>query len=74
MSHRTNLVLSDEAWEMLQQIPKGSRSDVVSKAVVSDITLRRRREASARMDARRMQKKPLPGTTELWIREDRDSH
>lgn len=74
MSHRANLVLSDEAWEMLQKIPKGNRSAVVSEAVVSDLRQRRIREAITRMDARRALKQPLPGSTEQWIREERDSH
>lgn len=74
MSHRTNLILSDDAWEMLQQIPKGHRSDAVSQAVVSSLTLRQRRDAAARMDTRRSQKVSAPGTSEEWIREDRDSH
>lgn len=74
MPHRANLVFSDEAWEMLQEIPKGSRSAVVSEAVISDLRQRRIREAIVRMDERRARMKPLPGSTEQWIREDRDSH
>lgn len=74
MPHRTNLILSDDAWEMLQTVPKGRRSEAVSQAVVTNLSLRQRREAIARMDARRSRKKPLPGSSEQWIREDRDSH
>lgn len=74
MPHRTNMVLSDDAWEMLQQIPKGRRSEVVSKAVVTDLTLRRRREAAVSMDKRRAGKQPMQGSSEQWIREDRDNH
>jgi len=74
MSHRTNLVLSDDAWEMLQDVPKGRRSEVVSAAVINNLTQRKRREAAAGMDALRAQMKPLSGSAEQWIREDRDSH
>lgn len=72
MPHRTNLVLSDDAWEMLQKVPKGRRSEAVSRAVVTNLTMRQRIEAIARMDARRARKTPLPGTAEEWIRKDRD--
>jgi len=74
MSHRTNLVLSDKAWSMLQEIPKGRRSEVVSEALVSELTIRRRRDAATRLDALRGKMQPLAGSAEQWIREDRDSH
>lgn len=67
-------MLTDEAWALLQQVPKGGRSEFVSQAVITELTLRRRREAAARMDKLRESMQPLPGSTEEWIREDRDNH
>ena len=48
--------------------------EFVSRAVVTELTLDRRREAAARMRELRAALQPLPGSTEEWIREDRGSH
>ncbi len=74
MSHRVNIILSDTVWEELQGLPKGERSRFIEGAVSKELELRRRREASRKMDIRRQGMKPVPGSSEEWIREDREHH
>jgi hypothetical protein len=74
MSHRINVVLDNEVWESLSQLPKGERSRFINEAVANELLKRQRLEAIARIDARRAQMKPVPGSSEEWIREDRESH
>ncbi|QSA96795.1 hypothetical protein [Methylococcus sp. EFPC2] len=74
MSHRVNVILDDEVWEQFQAIPKGERSKLINQAVSETLLRRQREEAFARIRARAEAKEKLPGTTEDWVREDRDSH
>lgn len=74
MSHRINVILDDEVWESLGQLPKGERSRFVNEAVANELLKRQRLSAIASIDARRAKMKPVPGTSEEWIRRDRRSH
>ena len=74
MSHRVNILLSDETWLALQEIPKGARSRFVDEAVVGNLRKQRRLEAITNIDKTRKKMKPVQGTSEDWIREDRDKH
>ncbi|QXP84559.1 hypothetical protein [Methylococcus sp. Mc7] len=74
MSHRVNVMLDDEVWASLQEIPQGDRSRLINQAVSETLLKRKREEAFARIEAARMTMKPVPGTSEQWVREDRDSH
>ena len=74
MSHRVNILLSDETWLALQEIPKGARSRFVDEAVAGNLRKQRRMEAITNIDKTRKKMNPVQGTAEGWIREDRDKH
>ncbi len=74
MTHRVNVILDDDVWEQIQAIPKGERSRLINQAVSETLLRRQREEAFARIRARAAGKERVPGTTEEWVREDRDSH
>ena len=74
MAHRVNVIFDDKVWEQLEGVPKGERSRLINEAVSETLLRRQREEAFARIRARAAGKEKLPGTTEEWVREDRDSH
>ncbi len=74
MGHRVNVVLDEDAWEALQEIERGNRSRFVSEAVKRAALERRRRCAMARLDALREGMTHPGGSTEQWVREDRERH
>ena len=74
MGHRVNVMLDDEAWEVLQEIERGERSRFVSEAVKRAALQRQRQQAVRELDALRAQVVHPGGSAEQWIREDRESH
>jgi hypothetical protein len=74
MSNRVNIVLDDEVWESLQLVPKGERSKVINQALSAWIVRSRRSSAIQRMDELRSKMKPVRGSAEQWMREDRRRH
>lgn len=74
MSHRVTVMLDDDVWAALQEIPQGERSRFLNEAAAHEFLRRQREAAFARIRARAVGKAKLPGTTEEWVREDRDSH
>ncbi|MGH8610502.1 MAG: hypothetical protein ACREYF_00250 [Gammaproteobacteria bacterium] len=74
MSHRINVLLDDEVWESLSQLPKGERSRVINKALQETLLRQGREKAFARIDELRKEMKPLGMSAEEWIRRDQDSH
>ena len=74
MSHRLNIVLSDATWAALQTVPKGERSRIIDSALAREFERQRRQGAIARMDALRETMSPVAGSSEEWIREDREDH
>ena len=74
MSHRINVMLDDEVWESLSQLPKGERSRVINQALQETLLRQRREEAFARIEELRKQMEPLGMSAEEWIRQGRDSH
>jgi hypothetical protein len=58
----------------LQEIPQGERSRFLNEAAAHEFLRRQREAAFARIRKRAAGKAILPGTTEEWVREDRDSH
>ena len=73
MSHRVNVVIQDEAWDVLAKLPRGERSRAVSAAILEWARLRKRRDAVARMDEMRATLPPV-STDEVvrWLRQDRE--
>ena len=74
MSHRVNVMLDDIVWQQFQAVPAGERSRLVNEALASQFLHLQRLEAMARMDALRTRMPALPGSSEEWIREERDAH
>ncbi len=72
MSHRVNILLQDETWEMFQSIPKGKRSRVVN-ALLRDWSLTQKRKGAFKeIELITKTMEHLPGSAEEWIRSDRD--
>ena len=71
MAHRVNVMLDEQAWAELQQIPRGERSRFVSEAVREAALRRSRRDAAARLLEIRSRIAKPEGSAEQWVREDR---
>ncbi len=73
MSHRVNIVIQDEAWDVLVKMPHGERGRAVSAAILEWVSLRKRDDAVARMDELRATLPPV-STDEVvrWLRQDRE--
>lgn len=74
MSHRVNIMLDNEVWQAMQVLPRGERSRLVNSAIKAYLLQQRRQKAAEAMDALRKSTRPLSGSTEQWVREDRESH
>ena len=72
MAHRVNVMLDNELWEELKQVPTGERSRVVNDAIAEWLKARRRAGAARKMDALRA-RMPAVSAREIaaWLREDR---
>ncbi|MEE4379409.1 MAG: hypothetical protein V2J55_18135 [Candidatus Competibacteraceae bacterium] len=73
MSRRINVMIDDDTWDMLEQVPSGERSRTVNDALRLWVRRRQRRDAVAQMEALRTQL-PKVSTAEVvrWVREDRE--
>jgi len=73
MARRVNIMMDEEAWRVIQRLPRGSRSRAVNAAIREWSGASKRREASARMDALRA-RLPVVETDRIvrWIREERE--
>ena len=73
MAHRLNIMLNDEVWESLQQLPKGMRSRYISEAVAERLRRERRQKAAREMDELRENLPPLDDTIDIaeMLRKDR---
>ena len=73
MSRRVNIMMDDDAWRVIEQLPRGTRSRAVNTAIREWSGTSARREAAARMDSLRASLQPV--TTEdvvRWVREERE--
>ena len=73
MPRRVNIMMDEEAWRVIERLPRGRRSRAVNTAIREWSETSRRREASARMDALRA-RLPTVETDRIvrWIREGRE--
>ena len=73
MARRVNIMMDDEAWHVIQGLPRGSRSRAVNAAIQEWSGASRTRDASTRMDALHA-RLPAVETDRIvrWIREDRE--
>lgn len=67
---RANVMLSEETYARLQEIPKGERNQLVDVAIAEAL----RRRAAEHMDARRKAAPPVSGTSAEWVRRNREEH
>lgn len=76
MTHRINVIVHDDVWSFLRDIPQGQRSRTINDALRAWVQRRRRADAIADMDRLRNAAGTTAVTTEeivRWIREDRDA-
>jgi hypothetical protein len=76
MSHRINVIVHNDVWRFLKQVPQGDRSRTINLALREWARGRRRFDAVAEMDRLRTDAETRPVTdAEIvrWIREDRES-
>ncbi len=73
MARRVNFMIDEDSWDVLQKLPRGTRSRAVNAAIREWSGASRRRDASARMDALRA-RLPAVATDRIvrWIREARE--
>lgn len=72
MSHRINVILDDEVWESLSQLPKGERSRLINNAIARELLHQQRRRAMEEMDRLRKMPRLTKETTEELVRRDRE--
>ena len=75
MSHRINIIVNDDVWGFLKEIPQGERSRTVNAALREWARRRRRLDAMAEMDRLRSDAEASSITSAeivRWIREDRE--
>lgn len=74
MTHRVNVMIDDDNWNRLRDVPSGERSRYVNTALQLLRRNERRARASADLDALRGELPDVGGRTDDWIRQDRDTH
>ena len=75
MTHRINIIVHDDVWSFLRDVPQGQRSRTINNAIREWV--RRRRRADAVEDMDRLRNATGNGAVTAaeiirWIREDRD--
>ncbi|MCY4342889.1 MAG: hypothetical protein OXE83_04870 [Gammaproteobacteria bacterium] len=76
MTHRINIVVHDDVWRFLRDVPLGQRSRTINEALRAWVRRRRRLDAAADMDRLRNDVGAQAVTAEevvRWVREDRDA-
>lgn len=74
MAHRINIMLDDENWKRLQEIPAGERSRLINESLSQELLRRQRLAAIERMDQLRAMGTHCGLSSEELIRQDRESH
>ena len=72
--HRVNDMLKDEVWSSLRDLPKGERSQFINEALVLSFSLRRRQQATLRLQQLRRLMPPVSVNLTDAVRELRDMH
>ena len=73
--HRINIIVNDDIWGFLKEIPQGERSRTINQALREWARRRRRLDAAAEMDRLRSAAKAESITSAeivRWIREERE--
>lgn len=76
MPKQLKIMLSDSAWAAAQAVPSDERQALVEAAITKAMqgisSLEDRRTAASEMDRLRNSLEPVEGSSEDWIREQRD--
>ena len=75
MSHRINIIVNDDVWGFLKEIPQGERSRTINHALREWVHRRRRLDAVEEMDRLRSDADANSITSAeivRWIREERE--
>ena len=73
MSRRVNIMMDDDAWRVIEQLPRGARSRAVNTAIRQWSAASARRNAVARMDSLRARLPPVATEDVVrWVREERE--
>jgi hypothetical protein len=72
MSHRINVILDDEVWKSLGQLPKGERSRLINNAIARELLRQQRQRAMEEMDRLRKTPSLTKETAEELVRRDRE--
>ena len=72
MSHRINVILDDQVWESLGQLPKGERSRLINNAIARELLRQQRQLAMEEMDRLRKTPRLTKETAEELVRRDRE--
>ena len=72
MSHRINVILDDQVWESLGQLPKGERSRLINNAIARELLRQQRQRAMEEMDRLRKTPRLTKETAEELVRRDRE--
>ena len=72
MSHRINVILDDQVWESLGQLPKGERSRLINNAIARELLRQQRQRAMEEMDRLRKTPRLTKKTAEELVRRDRE--
>ena len=73
MSRRVNIMMDDDAWRVIGQLPRGARSRAVNTAIREWAGASARRNVAARMDSLRARLPPVATEDVVrWVREERE--
>jgi hypothetical protein len=73
MAHRINVMLEDDAWQVVSSLPRGQRSRFISRAVIARAGVEQRRSAAERLATLRRGMPAPPMSAEEMVRKLRDS-
>lgn len=73
MSRRVNIMVDEQIWQSLQEMPKGERSRFINVAIKDRLLAKRRKTAANKMDELRNNLKPIKGNIDVLelLRQDR---
>ena len=72
MAHRVNVMLDDEAWQVIRSLPRGRRSHFISRAVVNTASMEQRHDAAECLARLRREMPAPPMSSDDLVRELRD--
>ncbi|MCI0421920.1 MAG: hypothetical protein L0312_22285 [Acidobacteria bacterium] len=71
MSHRINVLIEDQLWEDLRQIPRGERSRLINESLAERLKQKKRERLLEEMQATARSAKPAGGDAVTLLRRRR---